>query len=538
MSRMAGHMDFLVRNDPFVSTRAEGASGEDDERRVIGRSWMRLAASVAHTGHDPYAVASEWLPNIWLDLRYIDGTGPNTAEHRGLVIPTLSPDADRSLPFTRRGWRDDRYGERKPYLVGGDGVSLSGTDEETNETDTALSAALDVLTAFGHMTDQGDETEKGPERLARDNAVIAALAGIGGAAFGDEREKARSMEIAKAFRRSLAQGSTLSLPLSEGTTAGLLERLVNKQAIDAPTKNPQRGVTILDGIGVSEAARADGRAEDVYARLLEPFQLVVSKAGADEIYSALQAEFPWMKEANQMVAIAVARTERQKLKHWRLPPTLIVGPPGTGKTRWIRRVSEMTGVPTHMISLSGVSHSKSIIGSERGWASARPSFMAYGFMGTLVGNPIFHVDELDKTGSNTYDANVQEAFLPILERETYRKYPDMYLLGNMDLGWSTFLFSANDLSKVSPVLLTRLQVLHVQKPSVGDVGKIIATMVDEVCHDENFTEDEIGEIRKKVEAKAHKVFVASGNLRDVQRHVENEVKDFIWKPRGPRLVTG
>jgi ATP-dependent Lon protease len=296
-------------------------------------------------------------------------------------------------------------------------------------------------------------------------------------------------------------------------------------------------MTVLDHIGPSEATtRSEGRAEETYGRLLHPLPLAVSAVDPDAVYDALQAEFPWMKDANQMVAVATARQERQKIKHWRLEPTLLVGPPGVGKTRWIRRVSELTAVPAHTISLSGVANSKSIIGSERGWASARPSFMAYGFLNTLRANPIFHIDELEKTGSNANEPNIQESFLPILERETARAYPDMYLLGNFDLRWGSFLFSANDLSKVSPVLLTRLKVIHVRKPNQTEVDKIIDTMIDEACENEEFTADEMHGIRERVTARATRIYVESGDLRDVQRHVEEEIRNSVWKPRGPYLV--
>nr|WP_250808559.1 AAA family ATPase [Neorhizobium tomejilense] len=530
MSRMAGYMDFLVRNDPFVSTRLEDAPEEDDVRRIVGRSWMRLAASVANAGHDPFTAASEWLPNIWLDLRYIDGQGPNTAEQRGLVIPSLGPDVG-PYPYARRGWRDDRYGELKGVATSIRPV-LSGDDDQS-AVKAGIAEAMEVLRSFGveDAQDENGRREQPASGIAGNHDVMAALASLRGANFGDEASRERSIRIARAIRQEF--NTLKAQDLKEGTTAGLIERLVSKSVFDEASPAPVATVKVLDSIGPSEAIRNEGRAEDVYARLLSPLPLVAGVATPDEIYEALQSEFPWMTAANREVAVAVARTERQKAKHWRMQPSLLLGPPGVGKTRWIRRVSELTGAPSHSISLSGVANSKSIIGSERGWASARPSFMALGFMSTFVANPIFHVDELDKTT----ETNVQDSMLPILEGETARAYPDMYLLGKLDLRWATFLFSANDLAKVSPELVTRLKVLHVRRPSQVEVTKIIPTMVLEAASNENFGRDEIDEVKVNVETKAMKVFIESGDLRDVQRRVDEEIKDFIWKPKGPRLVT-
>lgn len=540
MSRMAGYMDYLVRNDPFVSTRMENAPKEDDVRQIIGRSWMRLAAAVAHGGHDPYTTASEWLPNIWLDLRYIDGQGPNTAEQRGLVIPALSPVIER-LPFERRTWRDDRYGEWMNISPFRRGPVLTPPDAETDERSASILAAMELLKTFGEdVRAKPDESLEGDEetqdaalkemadRISGNKAVMEALSSI-----DDDDPRERSRNIAKAFALGMKKQS---VPRA-GTTAELIANLVDKKSPAAPTSPSTSSVVVLDHIGPSEGlSRLEGRAEDIYGRLLKPLPLANSVMNADEIYDALQVEFPWMREANQMVAVATARAERQRMKHWRLRPTLLVGPPGLGKTRWIRRVSELTTVPMHTISLAGVANTKSIIGSERGWASARPSFMAYGFLNTLTSNPIFHVDELDKVGTNSYEQNVQESMLPIIEPETSRAYPDIYLLGKLDLGWATFLFSANDLSKVSLGLRTRLKIIHVRKPSGAEVEKIVDTMITEAIKEEMFKPDEIADIRVRVAAQSRRIYAESGNLRDVQSYIENEVMNSIWKPKGPYLI--
>jgi hypothetical protein len=537
MSRMAGYMDFLVRNDPFVSTRIDSTPQEDEVRRIIGRSWMRLAAAVAHSGRDPFSTASEWLPNIWLDLRYIDGEGPNTAERRGLVIPALSPSVD-GLTFARRGWRDDRFGESIGSTVMRP-ASIDADDTDDVERAANIAKVMELLKSFGEGAEVllGNSSDQGIDEIAsqikRHSGVMDALASLDGTTIDEESRKERSRRIARAFAETfLPQGSA-----GEGTTTALLSKLVNRK-FENTSKTHASTVTVLDHIGPSEATgRTEGRAEETYGRLLHPLSLAVSGMDADDIYSTLQSEFPWMKDANQMVAVATARQTRQKIKHWRLEPTLLLGPPGVGKTRWIRRVSELTSVPMHTISLSGVAHSKSIIGSERGWASARPSFMAYGFLNTLRANPIFHIDELEKTSSNPNESNIQESFLPILERETARAYSDMYLLGKLDLRWGSFLFSANDLSKVSPVLLTRVKVVNVRRPSHSEIEKIVDTMISETCENEEFTEEEAETIRNGIASKATRIYLESADLRDVQRHVEDEVKNSIWRPRGPYLVT-
>ena len=529
MSRLAGYMDHLVRTDPFLATRGENAPGVDDVRRVVGRSWMRLAAAVARSGPDPFTTARRWMPDIWLDLRYLDRSPLGQAERRGLVIPALSPEDD-SLAFSRRAWRDDRYGERKHGSGPGGAAAISedGVDEEVRAA--AIRRAIDLLSGLGvdRLSPGGTDGQMDPDGSAV-GSIIDVLSDIGASGFDGEENAARRREIGKTISASLGRRG------SAGQDARLLSELVRRKT--GPADAVSGTAVILDAIGPSETSRGEGRAEETYARLLQPLRLAVSAVDADTVYARLQSEFPWMKEANRLVALAAARSDRQKVKFFRIPPTLLVGPPGTGKTRWIRRVSEITGVPSHSISLSGVIHSKSVIGSERGWASARPSFMAYGFLETLAANPVFHVDEVDKCGANGNEPDVQESLLPVLEPETSRAYRDLYLLGCLDLGWSSFLLSANDMSRVSPVLLTRLDVVHVRRPDANEVKGIIDTMIAEACANEEFSPSELSSIGERVRAKASRIFRESGDLRDVRRFVEKEVSERLWHPPGPRLVT-
>src|SRR3546814_4560785 len=56
-----------------------------------------------------------------------------------------------------------------------------------------------------------------------------------------------------------------------------------------------------------------------------------------------------------------------------LAPVVLVGPPGTGKTRFAQRLSDLLGTPNTVINLAGMSDVKVLKGVTRGWASNRPS---------------------------------------------------------------------------------------------------------------------------------------------------------------------
>jgi ATP-dependent Lon protease, bacterial type len=308
------------------------------------------------------------------------------------------------------------------------------------------------------------------------------------------------------------------------------EKLVFDEALVGQLALPT--MKVLDGIGESEASNK-GSASASFGRLLEPFEIRPSERTADEVHAALSAEFPWMREANEFAARAVAFSGRTASKGFRLEPLLLHGLPGIGKNRWVRRLAEITGIPAHSSGLSGMNGTMSIVGSERGWASARPSLPAYAFLSTSVANPLIYVDEVDKA---TRGETVSDAFLPMIEKETARKYADIYLLGNMDLTAASFMFSANDLSLLSQEFLSRVKILNIRVPNENEIASVIRAMVAEICAESLMESYEAEAMAENLVSRSTEIFLKTTNLREVGKFIRSEVERSIWSPPGPRLV--
>src|SRR3546814_467575 len=111
-----------------------------------------------------------------------------------------------------------------------------------------------------------------------------------------------------------------------------------------------------------------------------------------------------------------------------MPPLLLVGKPGTGKTRFAQRLSELLGTPNTVINMAGMRDVNLLKGVSRGWASNRPSRIIEFIQQTNVANPLFILDEVDKAEVGTHDnGNPYNVLLDLLEPGNARRYTDMYL---------------------------------------------------------------------------------------------------------------
>ena len=120
---------------------------------------------------------------------------------------------------------------------------------------------------------------------------------------------------------------------------------------------------------------------------------------ADELASALHTDMPWMAPATEIVWHAMRRSVREGWPGLRLPPLLLDGPPGIGKSHWARRLGELLSTPATVIEATGENASFGIVGSQRGWSAACPGRLIETVLQGRMASPVMVVDEVEKAGT-------------------------------------------------------------------------------------------------------------------------------------------
>jgi ATP-dependent Lon protease len=138
------------------------------------------------------------------------------------------------------------------------------------------------------------------------------------------------------------------------------------------------------------------------------------------------------------------------------------GPPGNGKTTLVRNgIAKAIGRPFAQISLGGANDVSVLTGHDFTYEGSQCGRICSILRQTGVMNPIFYFDELDKVSSTHKGEDIYNFLCHLTDFSQNHVYHDKYYDGiDLDLSKAIFIFSFNDITKINPILLDRLHVIH------------------------------------------------------------------------------
>src|SRR5229473_3486578 len=130
-----------------------------------------------------------------------------------------------------------------------------------------------------------------------------------------------------------------------------------------------------------------------------------------------------------------------------LPPMLLLGEPGIGKTYFGRRLSQLLSTGFGLCSMSSMTAGWVLSGASSQWKNAKPGKVFETILNGTYANPVIMVDELDKAGGgNQYDP--LGALYMLLERDTAAEFVDEFVEVPIDASGVVWIATANDESKI------------------------------------------------------------------------------------------
>lgn len=204
---------------------------------------------------------------------------------------------------------------------------------------------------------------------------------------------------------------------------------------------------------------------------------IASEHRADELAAALHAEFPWMAPATEVVWHAMRRSVRSGEPGLRLPPILLDGPPGIGKSHWARHLGTLLAVPTMVLEATTENASFGLVGSQRGWGNSAPGRLVNTVLQRRVGNPVVVVDEVEKAGRATSTRgqafSLAESLLPLLEPISAKAWSCPFYEVKFDMGWVIWVLTSNNYRLLPEPLLSRCPPIRLPDLSLSDLNGFV-----------------------------------------------------------------
>ena len=191
---------------------------------------------------------------------------------------------------------------------------------------------------------------------------------------------------------------------------------------------------------------------------------------------------------NMVQAIEVVRRAALISRHTgtplKVPPLVLVGPAGTGKSRCAGLLAEAIGTSSRTIAGTSLQDVGPLVGYGAAWRGAGEGLVAKALLACKTAAPVVVVDEAEKVRlSSDARETPLDCLLPILEPTTGAAFRDNYLDVPMRAENIIWLFCANSLDGLSPPLLDRCVVIEVAELS-GDARRTaLAELVTDVVLD-------------------------------------------------------
>ena len=195
----------------------------------------------------------------------------------------------------------------------------------------------------------------------------------------------------------------------------------------------------------------------------------------------LEKRFPHFKAVTDFIrgslALAACGEEGRQA---RIPPLLLRGEPGTGKTYFAQELARVLG--THFVErdLSVTSEAFVLSGMDSSWKNSKPGVVFEALVYGKTANPLICLNEIDKVKVGAANNSPVAALYALLEPTSAERFSDEYVPVSLDASRVLWVLTAND-GPVPEPILSRLETFDISKPTFEQCQAIGQSVWTSIC---------------------------------------------------------
>lgn len=247
-----------------------------------------------------------------------------------------------------------------------------------------------------------------------------------------------------------------------------LSDAISKELTHVPVYHWDEPLKLIEGKFATPDSDVHKRGIEIFKRLKAKghLRMIAKPFDPQEVLCQLEllrSSQPHFADVVDLVQRQIALAEARGLP-LKLPPILLNGDPGVGKTFFTHALADALGAPMRRHAFDAAMTEAGLTGSDRQWGNT-----TYGLVFEIVclgdaANPIVLLDELDKA-SQTFNRNPIAPLHTLLEPETSHRVTDISVGLTFDCSYVSWIATANNPARIPASIRSRFLEFDIQLPT-------------------------------------------------------------------------
>jgi len=259
------------------------------------------------------------------------------------------------------------------------------------------------------------------------------------------------------------------------------------EATEASTEQAMPIIPFLDPAQLQQIkANIQGKSKEQFHRLDRMLERIISSGGDTrqlailphswrDLIDDFEAAHPNFYQLAELLRdhFALASLGDGRIQ---LPPIVLVGEPGIGKTVAANLIAELLQLPFKVIDMASAQTNSVLAGSDSFWSNAHEGSVFETLAYQALANPIILLDELDKAIEDPR-ANSISALYQLLEPSSARAFQDLSVREiSINASHINWIACANSLEHIPQPILSRMTILKIPAPTSRQIRVIAANL--------------------------------------------------------------